>query len=92
MAIAPNEVVESAWFTLIGRAASVVALPVLGWLAVLVINLNADVRVIKATIELQMSDRYRGVDAGRDFKLRDIEIDGLKSRVTNLEVITRGPR
>lgn len=80
-----TEKIKNTWFMLMGQAAAVASLPILGYLGLTVINVQSDVRVLNATITLGMNDRYRGSDAGRDFKIRDLEIETLKQRVSELE-------
>lgn len=48
-------------------------------------TMSAQLQVLQATISLQMTDRYRGDDARRDFQLRDIRIDANKDRIERLE-------
>lgn len=79
----------NAWFTNIGRAAAITALPLLAYMGKMIIDVQADVRVLNATISLNMSDRYRGSDALRDFKVRDLELEFLKTRLTEIERIVR---
>lgn len=80
---------SNVWFMLIGRAAAIAVLPLLAYLGKAVLDMQGDVRVLNATIGFSMGDRYRGSDAARDFKLRDLEIDTLKARVSEIERQTR---
>lgn len=77
------------YWTNIGRAAAVVTLLLVSYLAKAIIDVQSEVRVLTATISFGMSDRYRASDAARDFKLRDLEIDTIKARVTELERLVR---
>lgn len=77
------------YWTNIGRGAAVVTLLLVSYLAKAIIEVQSDVKVLNATIALGMADRYRGSDAARDFKLRDLEIDTMKSRITEIERIVR---
>lgn len=76
---------EGVWFSYIGRMAAVAALPLLAWGAVQITTLSAEMRVLKTTIDLQMTDRYRGSDAMRDFRVRDVEIEMVKQRLSFAE-------
>lgn len=84
-----EKLAANAWFTNIGRAAAIAALPLLAYMGKMIIDVQSDVRVLNATITLGMGDRYRASDAARDFKLRDLEIDTMKSRVFDLERLVR---
>lgn len=84
-----ERIATNVWLMLLGRAAAIAVLPVLGYVVVTVISVQGDVRVLNATIGFSMGDRYRGSDAARDLKLRDLEIDTIKTRMTDLERIVR---
>lgn len=84
-----EKLAANVWFTNIGRAAAIAALPLLAYMGKMIIDVQSDVRVLNATISMGMGDRYRSSDAGRDFKLRDLELDTLKSRVSELERLSR---
>jgi hypothetical protein len=75
----------NAWFTNIGRAAAIAGLPLLGTMGWMIIDVRSDVRVLSAQVTLGMTDSYRGADATRDLKFRDLEIDTLKHRVDQVE-------
>lgn len=80
-----EQLATNVWFLLFGRAAAVVALPLIAYLGKTVLDMQSDVRVLNATIGFSMGDRYRGSDAARDLKLRDLEIDTIKTRLNELE-------
>ncbi len=84
-----NDIVEkaaaNAWFTLIGRGAVVATLAIASWMGLAIIALQSDVKVLSTTVALGMSDRYRADDARRDFQLRDLRIDTLAMRLSDLE-------
>ena len=84
-----NDLVEkaaaNAWFMLIGRGAVVVTLAIASWMGLAIIALQSDVKVLSTTVALGMSDRYRADDARRDFQLRDLRIDVLTMRLSDLE-------
>lgn len=93
---AADTIAENAFLKLIGRAGMVAALPVVlaggTWLGNTLWTLNGEqarlsgqIAVLTSRIELQMSDRYRGADADRDFKLRDQKVIDLERRVTSIE-------
>ena len=75
----------NAWFTIIGRGAMVASLGLVSWMALAVITLQTDVKVLTNTVNFTMTDRYRGDDARRDFQLRDLRIETLTMRLSDLE-------
>lgn len=85
-----ERIVTNVWFTLLGRAAALAALPLLAYMGKIILDVQGDVRVLNATIGFSMSDRYRGSDAARDLKLRDLEIDTIKQRLSEIERVVRG--
>jgi len=91
-----NEIVEkaaaNAWFTLIGRGAMIATLGVASWMVLAIIALQSDVKVLSTTVGLGMSDRYRADDARRDFQLRDLKLDVLTMRLSDLEHEVRSNR
>ena len=91
-----NDIVEkaaaNAWFTLIGRGAVVVTLGIASWMGLAIISLQTDVKVLSTTISLGMSDRYRADDARRDFLLRDLRLETLTMRLSDLEHEVRANR
>jgi hypothetical protein len=84
-----NDVVEktaaNAYFAIIARAAMVASLGVASWMALAIITLQTDVKVLTATINFTMTDRYKGDDAKRDLAIRDLKIDALDQRVRDIE-------
>jgi hypothetical protein len=84
-----NDIIEkaaaNAWFTLIGRGAVVATLAIASWMGLAVISLQSDVKVLSTTVALGMSDRYRADDARRDFQLRDLKLETLTMRLSDLE-------
>lgn len=84
-----KRVATNVWLMLLGRAAAIVILPVLGYVVAALISVQSDVRVLNATIGFSMGDRYRGSDAARDLKLRDLEIDTIKMRISEIERLVR---
>jgi len=77
---------SNAWFTLIGRGSMVVGFALLAYLGRTLVEVQSDLKVLTNTVALNMSDRYRGIDAQRDLQIRDIKIDALKSRIDELAV------
>src|SRR5215467_9316511 len=75
----------SAWFKLIGQAASPLALGGVVWIATQIPSMQSDIRIASTTINTIAADRYRSDEARRDFQLRDLKIDILESRVKELE-------
>lgn len=84
-----NDIAEkaaaNAWFTIAGRTAMVGTIGLTGWLLQAVGALQTDVKVLTTTVSFQMQDRYRGEDAQRDLRLRDIQIESLRERISDLE-------
>ena len=84
-----NDIAEkaaaNAWFTIVGRSAMVATLGVTAWLVQGQISVQTDLKVLTNTVSLNMSDRYRGDDARRDFQLRDLKIEILQMRLSDLE-------
>lgn len=84
-----NDVVEkaaaNAWFTLIGRTAMLGTIGLVGWQLQAIGTLQTDVKVLTATLNFTMADRYRGDDAKRDFALRDLKLEALDQRIRDLE-------
>ncbi len=75
----------NAWFTIAGRGAMLATLGIASWIVASVIGLQSDIKVLSTTVALGMSDRYRADDARRDFQLRDLRIDTLAMRLSDLE-------
>lgn len=84
-----EQLATNVWFLLLGRAAALLALPLLAYFGKIVLDVQSDVRVLNATIGFSMGDRYRGTDAARDLKLRDLEIDTIKARLSEVERLVR---
>jgi len=84
-----NDIAEkaasNAWFMIIGRSAMIGTLALVGWNLQATGTLQTDVKVLTNTVNFTMSDRYRGEDARRDLQLRDIKIDALSTRLSDLE-------
>ena len=84
-----NDIAEkaaaNAWFTIVGRSAMVATLGVTAWLVQGQISVQTDLKVLTNTVGLNMADRYRGDDARRDFQLRDLKIEILQMRLSDLE-------
>lgn len=83
---------------MLGRVAAIITLPILAWgmhkldaQADLVTKLSTDLQVLQATISINMSDRYRGSDANRDFQLRDLRLSGVEHRLDEIERVVRKP-
>lgn len=87
-----EQLATNVWFLLLGRAAALLALPLLAYFGKIVLDVQSDVRVLNATIGFSMGDRYRGTDAARDLKLRDLEIDTIKARLNELERVVRATK
>ncbi len=95
-----NEIAEkaasNAWFTIVGRGimilTPVIVVPLLGWVGQSLIALNTKVEVLGNTVSFAMTDRYRADDARRDFQLRDLRIDTLTMRISDLEHEVRANR
>ncbi len=85
MTDAAEKAAANVWFTIVGRTFSVLAIPVTGWMIVTLVQLKTDVQVLTATVNFNMSDRYRGDDARRDLQLRDLRITTLETRLQELE-------
>jgi hypothetical protein len=95
-----QRVADDVWFRLAARGAMLIlgfiGLPLFIYIGGGALNaitdlkdkqatMSAQLQVLQATISLQMTDRYRGDDARRDFQLRDIRIDANKDRIERLE-------
>jgi len=95
-----NDIAErtaaNAWFTIVGRGVMiltpVIVIPLLGWAVQSLIALNTKVEVLGNTVNFGMTDRYRADDARRDFALRDLRIDTLTMRLSDLEHEVRANR
>ena len=95
-----NEIAEkaasNAWFTIVGRGimilTPVIVVPLLGWVGQSLIALNTKVEVLGNTVNFAMTDRYRADEARRDFQLRDLRIDTLTMRISDLEHEVRANR
>src|SRR5216683_4018990 len=84
-----EKVASSALFTIVGRAVMIltpiIVVPLLGWVGQSLIALNTKVEVLGNTVSFAMTDRYRADDARRDFQLRDLRIETLTMRLSDLE-------
>ena len=84
-----NDIAEkaasNAWFTIVGRSAMVATLGVTAWLVQGQIAVQTDLKVLTNTVSFNMADRYRADDARRDFQLRDLKIETLQTRLSELE-------
>jgi hypothetical protein len=79
------DLAQNSWFTVLGRGAAIAALGLLGWTLVSIISLQSDVRVLSAELNSWAPTRYTAGDAMRDFQLRDLKIESLASRLSELE-------
>src|SRR5712671_4838715 len=84
-----NDIAEkaasNAWFTILGRTAMLGTVALVGWLLQSVGALQTDVKVLTNTVNFSMTDRYRGDDAKRDFQLRDLKLEALAARLSDIE-------
>lgn len=80
-----EKLASNAVFTVAGRGAMLLAVPILIWMGSTLVGIQLEVAVLKSTVELGASDRYRGADAIRDSRLVQNQIDDLKRRVEVLE-------
>jgi hypothetical protein len=84
-----NDIAEkaaaNAWFTIAGRGAMIATLGIASWMVLAIIALQSDVKVLSTTVALGMTDRYRADDARRDFQLRDLRLETLTMRLSDLE-------
>jgi AraC-like DNA-binding protein len=91
-----NDIAEkaaaNAWFTIVGRTAMVATLGVTGWLVQGQIAVQTDLKVLANTVNFSMQERYRADDARRDFQLRDLKIDTIAMRLSDLEHEVRAYR
>ncbi len=95
-----NDIIEkaasNAWFMIVGRGVMIltpiIIVPLLGWVGQSLIALNTRVEVLSNTVGFAMTDRYRADDARRDFQIRDLRIDTLTMRMSDLEHEVRANR
>ncbi|SRR5229473_1247372 len=87
-----EKVASSALFTIVGRSAMLGTMGLVAWLLQAVGTLQTDVKVLTNTVNFTMTDRYRGDDARRDFQLRDLRIETLTMRLSDLEHEVRANR
>lgn len=80
-----EKLASNALFTVAGRAAMIIALPIMAFMGKTLIEIQIEVSVLKATVESQMNDRYRGTDAVRDQRVMQLQIDDAKRRIEVLE-------
>lgn len=80
-----DKLASNAVFTVAGRAAMIVALPVLAFMGKTLIEIQIEVSVLKATVESGMTDRYRATDAVRDMRATQLQIDNHNRRIEVLE-------
>ena len=91
-----DKAAANAWFTIVGRGVMIltpiVVVPLLGWVGTNLIALNTKVEVLGNTVSFAMTDHYRADDARRDFQIRDLRIDYLTMRLSDLEHEVRSNR
>lgn len=91
-----DSISENAFFKILGRGIMVVvgpaAIGMMGWVGNALWDMKAEqakmtgeMNVLRTTIELQMSDRYRGSDAARDFRIRDQKDVEQDRRIQSIE-------
>lgn len=80
-----DKLASNAVFTVAGRAAMILALPVLAFMGRTLIEIQIEVSVLKATVEAQMTDRYRATDAVRDLRATQLQLDNLNRRIEVIE-------
>jgi ferredoxin-fold anticodon binding domain-containing protein len=86
-----EKVATSTSLVIVGRVAGVVALPILGVVWSIVWNnqvetknIAADVKVLTAVVNVQLSGVYHATEAQRDLSLRDARLDVMKDRLDGI--------
>ncbi len=87
-----EKLASNAWFTIVGRGAMIAGLALIAYMGRMLIEVQTDLRVLTKVVELNMADRYRGIDATRDFQIRDIKIEALKTRIDDLATTVARPK
>lgn len=95
-----ERVADDVWFRLAARASMLilgfVGLPMIIYIGGGALNTiealkkeqiatTISLRVLEVTIQSQMTDRYKGDDARRDFLIRDLQIKALENSVGKLD-------
>lgn len=92
MKVDPDKIASSVWITLIGRASSIIMPPLFIIVGKLILDMQHEqakmtvrLEVLANTVQYAMSGVYKSDDATRDFKLRDLRIEILETRLRDIE-------
>jgi len=82
----PLAINASMWLTAASRIFTVVIIPFTVWAFGVLVSVEADIKSLATTVNFLVQDRYRADEARRDFQLRDLRLDTIEKRMTDIDM------